>query len=122
MDPSVAPSGTVTVSWVDVAAVTVVGIKLNITTFSSAWVLKPLPSMVTVDPTLALEGENDRRASGRGSSSFSQFVKSNATPINAMAEQMNLNKLKSVNRSKVFDMTIGLFYRTKVTVRKRKDW
>ena len=57
MAPDVAPDGTITVSWVEVADVTVAFTPLNETTFSKGFVLKFVPVIVTVLPTPPLVGE-----------------------------------------------------------------
>ena len=49
--PVVAPAGTVTVSWVVVAALTVASVPLKRTVFCAGVALKPMPAMVTVVPT-----------------------------------------------------------------------
>jgi len=56
MVPEVAPAGTVTVSWVAVAAVTVANMPLNLTVLSAAVVLKLVPVMVIVVPTPPVAG------------------------------------------------------------------
>ena len=49
--PVVAPAGTVTVSWVVVAALTVASVPLKRTVFCAGVALNPMPAMVTVVPT-----------------------------------------------------------------------
>lgn len=54
--PSVAPAGTNTVNVVDVAAVTVAEVPLNVTRLLAGVVLKFVPVIITVAPTAPLEG------------------------------------------------------------------
>jgi hypothetical protein len=54
--PDVAPGGTVTVIVVDVEAVTVAVVLLNLTTLFAGVVLKFVPVMITVEPTAPLDG------------------------------------------------------------------
>ncbi len=56
MTPVLAPEGTVTVSWVDVAAVTTAVTPLNSTTLFAAVVLKFVPLTETVVPIDPLSG------------------------------------------------------------------
>jgi hypothetical protein len=58
MVPDVAPPGTVTVSFVAVAAVTVAAVPLNCTVLSPATALNAVPKIVTVEPTVPLFGVN----------------------------------------------------------------
>jgi hypothetical protein len=64
--PVVAPTGTVTVSAVSVAEVTVAAVPLNATVFSDAEALKPEPKTATVEPRVPLGGvkSTTRRAPG----------------------------------------------------------
>ena len=59
MFPEVAPTGTVVVSDVIVAAVTVAVVPLNVTTLFAGVVLKFVPEIVTVAPTAPLPGVNE---------------------------------------------------------------
>jgi hypothetical protein len=54
--PLVAPAGTVTVSLVALAAVTVAAIPLNRTVFPAGVGANAVPLIVTLDPTLARRG------------------------------------------------------------------
>ena len=56
--PVLTSAGALAVRLFAVAAVTVAGLPLNLTTLFAATVSKPLPEIVTAVPALPLEGEN----------------------------------------------------------------
>jgi hypothetical protein len=84
--PVVAPEGTVTVSSVDVAAVTVALVLLNVTTLSVRFVLKFVPVMVTVDPTSPVAGLKDVMAVWGKGSSFLHWVRSRLNNADAISD------------------------------------